>query len=97
MKLSINPKQLIGQLQKHFSILLSLCLVVVMLLEFFVIKHSVDLVLRVKNQVPNFQTRITRVNLQRYGAIEQRIEENNNYTATGVPVVNPFGPIPQKP
>lgn len=95
MKININVKSIGEIAQKHFSIVLGLCLAVVVIMEFFVIKRSVDMILSIKNQTPNLQTRIVRVNLPLYMDIEKRIEANNNYTASGTPASNPFGLPPQ--
>jgi ssDNA-binding replication factor A large subunit len=96
MKLSLNSSNLYSFFQKHVSLLLALSLVAVILLEAMVINRSVDFVTRVRNQVPNVQTRIVRVNIPMYTEVEKKLEENAQFEASNPPVQSPFGLAPLK-
>lgn len=96
MNITINTSSLIAMLQKNINIVLAVFVIIMMLLEALVIKRSVNMVLQVKNQVPNFQTRIVRVNLQKYSEIEKRIQDSEDFSAQSPSVNSPFAVKPAK-
>ncbi len=96
MNININISSIPSFAKKHFSILLGLSIIVIILFEAFVVKRSADFVLRVKNQVPNVQTRIVRVNLPMYAQVEKVIEDSRQFEASNIPAINPFGLAPSK-
>ncbi len=96
MKLHLNGAALLGLLKKNISLPLSLVLVMVIILEAFVIQSSVNMVLQVKNQVPNIQTKIVRVNVAKYGEIEKQFTQNGLFLSGPVTTADPFGKAPEK-
>ncbi len=96
MKLSFNIGDIFQKLQKNVSIVFGVAVIAVMLMEALVIKHSIDTVLQVKNQVPNFQARIVRVNLPNYTKIETQINNSGEYRPEPLGIESPFATTPVK-
>jgi len=96
MKINIDLHSLQKQFQKHISIALTVFLAFILLLESLVIKRSVDMVRRVHNQPEVLQTRVVRVDIQQYKAMEKRQEANMQFEAVPSTLRNPFGLAPKK-
>ncbi|MDQ3018355.1 MAG: hypothetical protein M3Q64_00570 [bacterium] len=95
MKLSFNLKVITSFFQKNTAVLLWAFLVIVLLLEFFIIKGAIDMVLRVHNIPEGFQTQIVRVNLQQYEAIEKQLQKDTGFEPAPVTQASPFGLPPR--
>ena len=93
--ININLGLLTRIFKQHTSVLLWVFLLIVILLEFTVVKGAVDMVRRVRNTAPNVQTQIVRVNISQYNAIEKLLEENLSFDPSVTTNDSPFGTPPR--
>lgn len=93
MKLSFkfSLKTIPALAKKHIQALLWLFLIVIMAMEFFVIKSSLDLILAARATAPGAQAQIIRVNFEQYKLIEKRLDDNNQYSPNPIKYTSPFG------
>ncbi len=97
MKLSIQPnfKAFPSLIKKHFQFVLWGFLIFVLVMEFFVIKDSIDLILIARAPAPGAQAQLVRVNFEQYKLIEKRLEDDSQFNPDPVKYTSPFGAPPQ--
>src|SRR5688572_25770959 len=97
MKLSFNPKTIPSLFRKYIHFFLWGFLAFVILMEFFVIKEAVDMVLLASNPAPGVQSRIIKVDFEQYKLIEKRLEDSAQYEPGAITYPNPFGVVDTTP
>lgn len=96
LDLKFNFAALPGLAKKYIQFVLWAFLIIVLAMEFFVIKNSVDLALLARTTAPGAQAQIVRVNFEQYKAIEKRLQDNTGFQPQPVKYTNPFGLAPAK-
>ena len=90
-KIDIDLKSIAAQARKNIPVVLWVFLLLVVLLEAWVIKGAIDMVLYARNSESLVQGQIVRVNFEQYDLIEKRLENNRVFTASEPTQGSPFG------
>lgn len=96
MKLSVHFsfKALPGLTKKYIQFVLWAFLLFVMLMEFFIVKAAIDMVLIARAPAPGAQAQIVRVDFDQYSSIEKRLEDDANFAPQPIKYTSPFGQAP---
>ncbi len=94
VSLKFNFKDLVPLLLSKFSLILWIFLAIVILVEGWVIKSSVDKVLAANDLSQFAGAQLTRVSFDVYDQIEKRLTENSSFLPSQPTTADPFGRAP---